>query len=149
MKFYQDYRKVFCLVLVVFLTFLTSCSCTGSNKPKNSYAKSETTKNKIEWVNEQIKNKSTEKIDAKKAELELLDQTITEEEILQLTKEAAIELVEGYVDYEAVVYKKKFQYQADILELSIVPQYIQYIEKATVSKDTDTQEGSAWVAAAT
>lgn len=149
MKFYRDYRKVFCLVLVVFLTFLTSCSCTGSNKPKNSYAKSETTKNKIEWVNEQIKNKSTEKIDAKKAELELLNQTITEEEILQLTKEAAIEIVEGYVDYEAVVYKKKFQYQADILELSIVPQYIGYIENATISKDTDTQEGSAWVAAAT
>ena len=131
----NNYRILFLSFIIMFVLFLTSCSCGGNNKPKTLYANDTTSLNLIEWVNQKLTvDNASEK---------------TNEQILSEKKELAKTLIANYALYENIVSKAKYEYRANIIKNIDVPNYTALVDLATLTTDTDVTEGSSWVSAAT
>ncbi len=131
--------RILLLITLVAMLLLSSCSC-GKTLPKTKYAEDpKETTNLVQWVNKQIDEAY------KPAEGQ---EPLTEEQIMELKKKKAIEIIESFAIYENIATKKKFYYQEEIIKNSIVPQYKELVEKATNCTPTDESAESKWVKAA-
>lgn len=132
-------KKFWLLLIVCLMLFLTSCSCSGSNLPKTKYDEEKTDNmNLVGWVNKKLDEVPTESE----------GQPLTDEEIFAAKQQKAIEIIESYANYSNIATKKKYYYQEDIIKNSIVPQYKNLVEKATLAESTSEDSSSKWVVAA-
>lgn len=132
-------KRIWLLIIVCLMLFLTSCSCGRNNLPKTKYDEEKTDNmNLVGWVNKKLDEVPTESE----------GQPLTDEEIFVAKKQKAIEIIESYANYSNIATKKKYYYQEEIIKNSIVPQYKNLVEKATLAESTSEDSSSKWVVAA-
>ncbi len=139
-RFNLNYKKVALIAIMFLLLFITSCSCGTGRDPKTKFAKEGTTdQNLIKWVNKEL-NKGTTPAEGEPA--------FTEEKILLIKKENAVNLINTYIYEDAIATKAKYEYMPEIVKNHDIPKYLELVNKSTKAIDTDVSENSSWVKAA-
>lgn len=133
----KRYKKLFLILIFGFVLFLTSCSCSGSNAPQTKFQDTDTDKNLVEWVNQELN--ITEEDRNNNADLDELT----------IKKNKAIALIQNYAIYENIAVKEKYQYVVDIIKNTDIPQYEELINLSVKAENIDTSVESKWVKAAT
>lgn len=133
-------KRIWLSIVLLFMLFLTSCSCNGGNVSKTKYDEEKTdSMTLIQWVNKKLDEVSTQDEEGNPKDSAT---------ILAEKKQKANEIIEGYAIYSNIATKKKYYYQEDIIKNSIVPQYKSIVEKAINYEVTNENSDSKWVVAA-